>query len=65
MDAVRLGPAPTRSREIFVIVITVVVLAAGFVAFQPPAALAAVVAAVIAAHMAVRWVLGSRKWGRA
>ncbi|ADG80109.1 hypothetical protein Tpau_3530 [Tsukamurella paurometabola DSM 20162] len=65
MDTVRFGPAATRSREIVVIVITLVVLAVGFAAFQPPLALAAVVAAVIAAHMAVRWVLGSRTWGHA
>lgn len=62
IDSCRLGPAPTRAREGAVIVATVVLIALIVVLLQPPVLLATIVAAVVALHLAVRWVIGTRKW---
>ncbi len=64
VDSCRLGPAPTRAREGAVILATVIILALVVVLLQPPVVLAAVVTGVVALHLAVRWVLGTRKWDR-
>lgn len=64
VDVCRLGPAPTRAREGAVIVATVVLIALVVVLLQPPVVAAAIVSAVAALHLAVRWVLGTRKWVR-
>lgn len=64
VDVCRLGPAPTRAREGAVIVATVVLIALVVVVLQPPVVLASIVAGVAALHLAVRWVLGMRKWDR-
>lgn len=64
VDVCRLGPAPTRAREGAVIVATVVLIALVVVVLQPPVVLASIVAGVAALHLAVRWVLGTRKWDR-
>ncbi|KXO98738.1 hypothetical protein [Tsukamurella pseudospumae] len=64
VDSCRLGPAPTRAREGAVIIATVVLIALVVVLLQPPLLLAAIVTGVVAVHLAVRWVLGTRKWGR-
>lgn len=64
VDVCRLGPAPTRAREGAVIVATVVLIALVVVLLQPPVVLASIVAGVAALHLAVRWVLGMRKWDR-
>ncbi|WP_019202259.1 hypothetical protein [Tsukamurella sp. 1534] len=65
MDSMRLGPAPTRAREGAVIVTSVLFLAAVIAILQPPVIAAAIVSGVVALHLAVRWVLGTRKWGAA
>lgn len=61
MDTMRLGPAPTRSRELFVIVIAVVLtlVLIGIVGWP----VGYVVAAVMAVHLVIRWVVGVRRWG--
>jgi hypothetical protein len=64
MDSIRLGPAPTRAREGAVIVATVILIALLVLLLDPPIVLAAIITAVVALHMAVRWVIGSRKWAR-
>ncbi|BDH59048.1 hypothetical protein [Tsukamurella sp. PLM1] len=64
VDSCRLGPAPTRAREGAVVVATVLLIAAVVVLLQPPVVAAAIVTAVVALHLAVRWVLGTRKWAR-
>ncbi|TWS19070.1 hypothetical protein FK529_11140 [Tsukamurella asaccharolytica] len=63
-DFIRLGPAPTRAREGAVIVTTVVLLALVVIVLQPPVLLASIISGVAALHLAVRWVLGMRKWDR-
>ncbi len=62
MDSVRLGPAPTRAREGAVIVTSVIVIALAVVLLQPPLLLAALIAGAVTAHLAVRQVLGQRRW---
>ncbi|KXO90010.1 hypothetical protein AXK56_07680 [Tsukamurella pulmonis] len=64
VDACRFGPAPTRAREGAVVVTTVLLIALVVVLLQPPVVAAAIVSAVAALHLAVRWVLGMRKWDR-
>jgi len=64
VDMCRLGPAPTRAREGAVIIATVVLIALVVIVLQPPLLLASILAAVAALHLAVRWVLGTRKWDR-
>ena len=64
VDVCRLGPAPTRAREGAVIVATVVFFALVVILLQPPVLLASIIAGVGALHLAVRWVLGTRKWDR-
>lgn len=64
VDSCRLGPAPTRAREGAVILATVILIALVVVLLQPPVVLAAVVSGVVALHLAVRWVIGTRKWDR-
>lgn len=62
-DLMELGPAPTMSREIVVIVISAAILAVLFVIVGPglPAYIAL---GVIALFMAVRFAIGLRHWGR-
>jgi hypothetical protein len=62
-DVMRLGPAPNRSREAFVSVVTIVLLGAFIAITQPAAPAAGVMVGAIAAYLAIRWVLGLRKWG--
>ncbi|MET9329402.1 hypothetical protein [Tsukamurella sp. NPDC003166] len=64
VDSCRLGPAPTRAREGAVVIATVVLIALIVILLQPPLLLAAIVTGVVALHLAVRWVLGTRKWDR-
>ncbi|MGZ9827600.1 hypothetical protein ACXYTP_11895 [Tsukamurella ocularis] len=64
VDSCRLGPAPTRAREGAVVIATVVLIALVVILLQPPVVLASIVTAVVALHLAVRWVLGMRKWDR-
>lgn len=64
VDACRFGPAPTRGREAAVIVVTLVLVAIVLVIVQPAAAVAAVAAVAILAGFAVRWTVGTRKWGQ-
>lgn len=64
VDSCRLGPAPTRAREGAVIIATVVLVALVVVLLRPPLVLAAIVTGAVALHLAVRWVLGTRKWDR-
>ncbi len=61
MDTMRLGPAPTRSRELFVIVIAAVLslVLIGVVGWP----VGYIVAAVVTVHLAIRWVIGVRRWG--
>ena len=47
-----------------VVVTTVPIVALVVVLLQPPVLLASIVAGVAALHLAVRWVLGTRKWDR-
>lgn len=64
VDSCRLGPAPTRAREGAVVVTTVLLIALVVVLVQPPVLLASILAGLAALHLAIRWVLGMRKWDR-
>jgi hypothetical protein len=61
-DVSRLGPAPNRSREAFVIVVTILLLGALIAITQPAAPVAGVMVGAVAVYLAVRWVLGTRSW---
>lgn len=61
-DSVRFGPAPTRGREVAVILTTIVLLAIILAVVQPTAVFIAIAAAAVAVSFAVRWAVGSRKW---
>lgn len=63
-DAMRFGPAPTRSREAAVVVVTLLAVAVILGITQPGAVVAAVAAVVVLAGFAVRWAVGTRKWGQ-
>ncbi len=63
MDFCRIGPAPTRSRELFVLVVTVVLIALVLSVITPPLGAALVAVGIVAVIMALRWVAGSRnRW---
>ncbi|WP_336819753.1 hypothetical protein [Gordonia sp. MMO-8] len=65
MDCCRLGPAPTRSRELFAIGVTAVLIGLVLVIVQPPLAAGAFAVGIAGAFMAVRWGIGTRdKWTR-
>ncbi|GAA4670177.1 hypothetical protein GCM10023197_26980 [Gordonia humi] len=60
IDCCRLGPAPTRGREVFVIAATAVLLAAVLIAVQAGLLFAATAGAIVAAYMIGRWAYGER-----
>jgi hypothetical protein len=62
-DSMRFGPAPTRAREGAVILSTFVLLAVIISIVAPPVVYTAIVAAAIVVNFAIRWAVGSRKWG--
>jgi hypothetical protein len=62
-DASRFGPAPSRGREVAVIVTTVVLMAAVLAIVQPTIVFTAIACALVVGNFAVRWALGTRKWG--
>lgn len=62
VDSCRMGPAPTRAREGAVVVATVIIVALAVALIRPPVALSAIVLAFTAVTLAVRWVIGTRKW---
>lgn len=62
-DVLRIGSAPTPSREAFVTENTALV-AAPVLVFQPEAPVAIALAAFILVFTAVRWVVGAARWGR-
>lgn len=64
MDAMRFGPAPTRTREAAVIVVTLLLGAVVLGITQPGAAIAGVAAVAVLAVFAIRWAVGTRKWGQ-
>jgi len=61
-DLFRLGPAPTRSRELFAGSITLILLGVVIGVVQPGPGAAAVIGAVVLGHLAIRWALGVRMW---
>ena len=62
-DLMELGPAPTMSRELVVIVLTVAVVAMMFALVGPnPLMWSASVATAV--YMAVRFAVGLRGWNR-
>lgn len=62
LDAGRIGPAPTRSREVAVLLATIIVAAVLLGIAQPGAGIAAAAITVLIVVMAVRWAVGTRKW---
>lgn len=62
-DVMELGPAPTMSRELVVLVLTVVVVAIMF-ALVGPGPVMWIASAAVAVFMAVRFVVGLRGWNR-
>ncbi|MGO3325595.1 hypothetical protein [Gordonia sp. (in: high G+C Gram-positive bacteria)] len=63
VDCCRLGPAPTRSREAFVIAVTVVLLAIIFAIVQASWIFVATASTIIAVYLAGRWAFGERnRW---
>ncbi|WP_420041547.1 hypothetical protein [Gordonia sp. MP11Mi] len=61
VDCCRLGPAPTRSREVFVIVTTAILLAVVFVVVRPSPLFIVAVSVVVVGFMGARWTVGERK----
>ncbi|PYE16409.1 hypothetical protein DFR67_108160 [Williamsia limnetica] len=62
-DAMRFGPAPTRGREVAVILSTFVLVAIIVAIFAPPVVFVAIAIAATVVNFAIRWAIGSRKWG--
>lgn len=60
VDCCRLGPAPTRSRELFVIGVSAVLLAVIFALLAPTAGFVLVVTVLVGLYMVGRWVVGTR-----
>lgn len=63
-DVLRVGPAPNRSREVFVTVVNVALAGAAIGLLQPEPAVVAALVGIIAAVTVIRWVLGVRKWSK-
>lgn len=63
-DVLRIGSAPTPSREAFVTAVNLALVAAPVLVFQPEAPVAIALAAFILVFTAVRWVVGAARWGR-
>lgn len=62
-DCCRIGPAPTRSREIFVIATTVALLAIIFVIVGASPIFIATASIIVAVYLIGRWVYGERnRW---
>jgi hypothetical protein len=64
VDASRIGPAPTRAREALVVVVFLVLVGVVLGILQPGVASAAVAGAVLVGLFAIRWAVGTRKWGQ-
>lgn len=63
IDCCRLGPAPTRSRELFVIATTVILLAIIFAVVQASWIFITMASVIVAVYLAGRWVFGERnRW---
>ncbi|WP_207841760.1 hypothetical protein [Williamsia soli] len=62
-DSMRFGPAPTRPREVAVIISTFVLFGIIAAVAAAPIVFVAIAAAAIATNFAIRWAVGSRKWG--
>ncbi|MBM7368768.1 hypothetical protein [Gordonia hydrophobica] len=63
MDCCRFGPAPTRSRELFVLAVTALLLALIFAIAQPAMGFVIAASVIVAAYMGVRWIIGIRtRW---
>lgn len=62
-DLMEFGPAPTMSREIVVIVISLALIAVVFAAVGPHMPMVVATAAV-AVFLGVRFVVGLRNWGK-
>ncbi|MCZ4520479.1 hypothetical protein O4220_18360 [Rhodococcus ruber] len=63
-DGMRFGPAPTRGREAVAAIGAVVALGIVLGVLQPGVIVSAVVAGAGVAIFAVRWIVGTRKWGQ-
>ncbi|MCJ0893108.1 hypothetical protein MTX35_06350 [Rhodococcus sp. ARC_M12] len=63
-DGMRLGPAPTRGREAVAAIGAVVALGIVLGVLQPGVIVSAVAAGAGVAIFAVRWIVGTRKWGQ-
>ncbi len=63
-DSARIGPAPTRGREIAVIVLTLILLAVVAAVVAPGVIATAIAAVVVVVAFAARWAVGTRKWGK-
>ncbi|MET4048882.1 MULTISPECIES: hypothetical protein [unclassified Rhodococcus (in: high G+C Gram-positive bacteria)] len=62
-DAIGLGPAPTRAREAAVAVTTGVLAAVVLAALQPAVLFIAIASTAVVVNLAIRWIIGTRKWG--
>lgn len=64
VDLCRIGPAPARSRELFTLAVTFVLLTLVIYLVRPPAVVIAGIVALSTLWAAVRWTVGTRKWDR-
>ncbi|GGG16350.1 hypothetical protein GCM10007304_33110 [Rhodococcoides trifolii] len=62
-DLMELGPAPTMSREIVVVVISLAIVAVLFAIVGPSVPALAATAAIVV-FLAVRFAIGLRNWGK-
>lgn len=61
-DVARIGPAPTASREAFAALVNIAVIVAAIFVLQPEPAVSAALAGFIGVYVAIRWIVGTRKW---
>lgn len=60
VDCWRLGPAPTRSRELFVHAVSLLLIAIVFVILKPAVGFMIAAVGIVAIFMGVRWFIGTR-----
>lgn len=63
-DAIHIGPAPTRTREAAVVVVSLVLLTIIVGITTPDAVIVSVIVVVALAGFAIRWAVGTRTWGQ-
>lgn len=61
-DTFRLGPAPNRSREAFMIVVMAALIGAVIAVITPELVVTLVMIGAGLAYMTIRWIIGTRTW---